>query len=117
MTQIEMIYDNNLIIGFRMEGHAEFNVKGPDIVCASLSAVSQLTINGVIDWIGLDAHELVHEIDEAKGILDFEIPPAFYYTVTVQQLLKSFEMYVEQLAELYKDNVKLERRQKDDNRN
>ena len=114
MTQIEMIYSNNIIIGFRMEGHAGFNTEGPDILCASLSTASQMTMNGVLDWTGLSLDEAIKEEDKAKAILHFEIPYSFTSTVT-QQLFTSFEMFIEQLMEQYKDNVMLERRQKDDN--
>lgn len=115
MTQITMIYDNNLIIGFRMEGHAEFNVKGPDILCASLSTASQMTINGILDWVGLNFEDIVIECNSAKGILHIQLLKGYYEHMTTQQLLKSFEMYIESLEEQYEKFIKLERRQKDDN--
>ena len=114
MTQVEMIYDDNIIIGFRMKGHAGFNPGGPDILCASLSTASQLIINGIIDWTGVDIDEVLHE-EQVEAVVDFEIP-FFLTSPTTQQLFKSFEMFVEQLVEQYKGYVELERRQKDDNR-
>ena len=113
MTHVEMIYDNNIIIGFRMEGHAGFNTKGPDILCASLSTASQMTINGVLDWTGLSFEDIVKESDERKAIL-YVCMPSRYESITVQQILRSFEMFVEQLEEQYDDYVSLERRQKYD---
>ena len=113
MTRVEMIYEGNLPIGFRMEGHAEYNTKGPDILCASLSTASQMTINGVLDWIGIDIDETIKENKPKEAILHFEIP--WYFTsVTSNQLFKSFELYLEQLANQYNGYVILERRQKDD---
>ena len=114
MTQIEIIYDNNIIIGFNMKGHAGYNQGGPDILCASLSTASQMTINGILDWIGVDVEEAVKEANQIDGILHFEISVS-YTSITTNQLFKSFEIYVEQLEEQYKENVKLERRQRDDN--
>lgn len=114
MTQIKMIYDNNIIIGFRMEGHAGFNTVGPDILCASLSTASQMTINGILDWTGLSLEDVIKETDERKAILHICIPSNLHVSNTVQQLFRSFEMYVEQLAEQYNQYVSLERRQKDD---
>ena len=113
MTHVEMIYDNNIIIGFRMEGHAGFNTKGPDILCASLSTASQMTINGVLDWTGLSLEDIVKESDERKAIL-YVCMPSRYESITVQQIFRSFEIFVEQLEEQYDDYVTLERRQKDD---
>lgn len=129
MTQVEMIYDNNIIIGFRMEGHAGFNTKGPDILCASLSTASQMTINGVLDCTGLDTlgddgefiDEFVRKNDPKRAKLWVELEKDFVdelkgtvMLAQIQQLFKSFEMYVEQLSEMYEANIKFERRQKDD---
>ena len=109
MTKIEMLYENNVYVGFRMEGHAGYNKKGPDILCASLSAISQMTVNGIADWIGVDVDELITEQSLSKGILKFEIP-YFLTSITTQQMFKSFEMYIEQLLEDYSNWITLERR-------
>lgn len=112
MTRVEMIYQNNIIIGFSMEGHAGFNTKGPDIVCASLSATSQMTVNGILDWTGLSLTDIMVEYDQQYAILHIELAEEEHNSITVQQLFKSFEMYVEMLVDIYQENVKLERRQK-----
>lgn len=114
MTQIEMIYDNNMIIGFSMKGHAGYNQGGPDILCASLSTASQMTVNAVLDWVGLSFEDIAIECNSAKGILCVQLPKGYYEHMTTQQLLKSFEMYVESLEEQYPNFIKFERRQKDD---
>lgn len=116
MTHIEIIYDNNIIIGFKMKGHAEFNLKGPDIICASLSTASQMTVNGIIDWIGLDYSDVIVEQNQEKGILHVIIPEKLYCSSVVQQLFKSFVLFVEQLREQYEDYVCLERRGVNDNK-
>jgi uncharacterized protein YsxB (DUF464 family) len=115
MTQVKMIYDKNIIMGFRMEGHAGFNTKGPDILCASLSTASQMTVNGILDWIGLSFEEVLIEQNSQKAILHIEIPSNLYGSTTVQQLFKSFEMYVEMLADIYEEFIKIERSYRDDN--
>lgn len=109
MTQVKMIYDNNIVIGFRMEGHAGFNTKGPDILCASLSTASQMTVNGILDWVGLDLEDILIEQNSQQAILHIEVPSKLYTTATVQQLFKSFEMYVEMLEGQYGEHVSLER--------
>lgn len=119
MTHVEMTYNNNIIIGFKMEGHAGFNTEGPDILCASLSTASQMTINGIIDWIGvnfLDFNDIIVEQSETKAILHVIIPKTLCISNVVQQLFKSFELYVEQLSEQYGDYVMIERREVDDNK-
>lgn len=114
MTRVEMIYDNNIIIGFRMEGHAGFNLNGPDILCASLSTASQMTINGILDWTGLSVEDIVLAQNELYAVLFVQIPDEHVSHMTTQQLLKSFEMYVESLEEQYAKFIILERRQKYD---
>lgn len=113
MTHVEMIYKNNIIIGFAMEGHAGFNTKGPDILCASLSAASQMTVNGILDWTGLSLTDIMLAYDQQYGILHIELAEEEHCSVTVQQLFKSFELYVAMLADIYVDNITLERRQKE----
>ncbi len=44
MIKVKVIRKNDIIYGFRVSGHALFDNKGKDIVCA---AVSMLTINTV----------------------------------------------------------------------
>lgn len=109
-----MIYDNNLFMGFRMEGHAGYNTKGPDILCAALSTASQMTLNGILDWTGLSVEDVTNECDEKAGILHITIPSELHISNVVQQLFNSFMMYVENLEEQYTLFIKLERRQKDD---
>jgi len=116
MTNIKFIYDNNLLMGFSMLGHAGFSKGGqPDILCASLSATSQMTVNGVLDWVGLNTADVVLEDDPKVGILVMLLPKGHYEHVVVQQLLKSFELYMIQLEELYPENIKIRREIKNDN--
>lgn len=115
MTHVEIVYDNNIIIGFKMKGHAEFNTKGPDILCASLSTASQMTINGVLDWTGLSVQDTIKEYSVEEAILEFNVD-GFCESSVVQHLFKSFEMYVCALENQYEKFVKVERRQKHDNK-
>lgn len=101
--------------GFDMEGHAGFNTNGPDILCASLSAISQMTVNGVLDWVGLQPEDIVQIQDQTTGRLLVALPDNMNISMTIQQLFKSFFMYVEQLAELYPENVDIEGIEKEEN--
>lgn len=101
-------------MGFKMQGHAGYNTKGPDILCSALSSTSQMTINGILDWTGLSVEDVTVECDAKEGMLHIAIPDGLYGSLVTQQLFKSFEMYVESLEEQYDKFIKLERRQKDD---
>ena len=105
MTKVKMLYDNSIFRGFDMEGHAGFNKGGPDVICASLSAASQMTINGLLDWIGCDYEEILTLSDTVKGLLRIELPNPMYVNVTVQHLFKTFELYIRMLSEQYPEYV------------
>ena len=112
MTKVKMLYNDNLICGFYMEGHAGYNVGGPDVICASLSAASQMTVNGIIDATGFYIDDIVTEFDLEKGIMKVEldlneIERGLALDVVVQQLFKSFELYIRMLSEQYPENVML----------
>ena len=118
MTKIKFIYDKNLVRGFIMRGHAEFSESGPDILCSALSAASQMTVNGIADWTGLEMNEevLVQRPDDGKLVMI--LPEGHYEHVVVQQLLKSFELYMVQLGEMYPYNITTIRKEEiDDNTN
>ena len=115
MTQVKVICKGNKIIGFEMLGHAGYNVGGPDILCASLSAVSQLTINGIINWLHCSSEAIIKVDNPKEGHLKVIVPDDFFETLykreVVQQFLIAFELYIKQLSGVYGDYVKLERRQ------
>ena len=75
-----------------------------------------MTINGILDWIGISFSDVIVEQNESKGLLYVAIPEALHVSRVVQQLLKSFELFVEQLSEQYKEYVSLERRDVNDNK-
>ena len=108
MTNIRFGYDNDFIIGFSMLGHACFSKNcEPDIVCASLSSISQMTVNGIIDFLGEDENVIDVESDERNGNLIFMLKYPAYCNETVQQMFKSLKMYVMQLEEIYPKNIKV----------
>ena len=102
-----MIYDRNIILGFDMFGHAGFNLSGPDIACAALSTASQMTINGLIDQIGVDFDDLVLETCEKAATLVVRVPDDLHYSVITQALLKSFELYIEMISKVYPNHISL----------
>lgn len=116
MTRVKFNYDRNAILGFSMKGHAGFNKKGPDILCASLSATSQMTVNGVLDWLGLDADDVVLESDAVKGVMVVKIPEGLHDNLGAQVILHTFELFIEELSEMYSEYVSIERSYEDDNK-
>lgn len=51
MTTITFRYADGQIVGFEAKGHAGFAESGSDIVCASVSALTQATVLGIKEVI------------------------------------------------------------------
>lgn len=118
MTTIKFLYNKCLIKGFTMRGHAGFSENGPDILCSALSATSQMTVNGIADWTGIEMNEDVLVQRASDGKLVLILPEGYYEHVVVQQLLKSFELYMVELGNMYPNNVTTKRKEENnDNTN
>ncbi len=68
MIRVTIRKKENEIVGFRSEGHAEYDDSGKDIICAAVSTLVINTINS-IDQFTDDEYE-VNE-DENNALIDF----------------------------------------------
>ena len=85
-----------------IKGHAGFDEKGKDIVCASVSSIVITTINGIIeinpeaiDYSDLDNEIIIRKLKEDE---------------TVNKLLNNMILLLESLEKDYKDYIKIIRR-------
>ena len=97
MIKVE-IKDNLITI----KGHAGYDDKGKDIVCASVSSIVITTINGIIeidpdaiDYSDLDNEIIIRKLKEDE---------------TVNKLLNNMILLLESLEKDYKDYIKIIRR-------
>lgn len=68
MIQVDVIRSNDgNMVGFRVSGHAGFDVQGSDIVCASVSVLVINCINSLETFSDTDF--TVAEEDEASGTI------------------------------------------------
>ena len=97
MIKVEL--KDNLIT---IKGHAGYDDKGKDIVCASVSSIVITTINGIIeiDPDAIDYSDLDNEIIIIKLKED----------ETVNKLLNNMILLLENLEKDYKDYIKIIRR-------
>ena len=97
MIKVEL--KDNLIT---IKGHAGYDEKGKDIVCASVSSIVITTINGIIeiDPDAIDYSDLDNEIIIRK-LKEDEI---------VNKLLNNMILLLENLEKDYKDYIKIIRR-------
>ena len=47
MTKITFYKDKGFYTGYTFEGHAMYNIDGPDILCSAVSMAGQMTLNGL----------------------------------------------------------------------
>ena len=97
MIKVEL--KDNLIT---IKGHAGYDDKGKDIVCASVSSIVITTINGIIeinpdaiDYSDLDNEIIIRKLKEDE---------------VVNKLLNNMILLLENLEKDYKDYVKIIRR-------
>ena len=89
MTIVTFKMFRNSIYGIKLEGHACFNLKGPDILCASLSIASQMICNQLC----LEANVLSTDVtyETSDGYLNFELKsPILGKSPRVSPLFDSF---------------------------
>lgn len=86
--------------GYRVDGHAEYAERGTDIVCASVSAITQTIAFTLAD---LNQGEYTQE----DGHLLVNI---WYQSLPSQTLMNALRTGVEAIAEQYPENVSYKRR-------
>lgn len=109
MTGVTIVKASGKIIGFKMEGHACYNPGGPDIICASLSAVSQMTVNGMNK---LTDTQTIRVCRKDEGLLVAMIWRESGDVVT--GLLDAFVEFVQDLSHDYPQYVAVEETERSD---
>ena len=66
MTTITFHMEGSRITGFDVSGHSGYAPEGEDIVCAAVSALTQGTLNGLLNVLKAPVD---YHIDEKDGIL------------------------------------------------
>lgn len=74
--------EQNSVIGFRIQGHANFAEVGKDIVCAGVSAVTVGSVNAVEELTGI-----VMDSRMKNGFLSADLPPASPAEAKAQAML------------------------------
>ncbi len=93
---------NDLITGFDISGHANFDDYGKDIVCAAISVLAQTTISSIIQLTNLKKIE--YKIDSGHTYIN--IKPK-NINENAQLLLNSFELGVMGIKESYNNYINI----------
>jgi uncharacterized protein YsxB (DUF464 family) len=103
-VRIDRKRDTKEIIGFRVDGHADFDTSGKDIVCAGVSAISVGIVNAAEKVIGVI---LPTEMDHGK--LHVVVPNhlSIEQQRSLQLLLESMVVMLQSIEKSYAQHIRL----------
>ena len=106
MTTVTFLTEENRIIGFDAQGHADQADYGEDIVCAAITSAVRLVEATVNDVMGLCASVKVNERD---ALIALRLPGGLAPTAesTCQNLLTGLMVYLSQLHDEYPNNIEV----------
>ncbi|WP_353096626.1 ribosomal-processing cysteine protease Prp [Tissierella praeacuta] len=101
--------ENYYIRKYTIEGHADYDSYGKDIVCAAISVLSQTTLLSLVKVCGVEENSINYFIDEKKGFLDVELPKNIdkIKLDKTQILLESLVVGINSIIESYPEYVAL----------
>ena len=106
MTNIKIFKKNSNIVAFEISGHTMYGSKGKDILCASISSISQSACIGINEVLKLNA---VININDKKGYLKLTLPKLNDFQMEKAQIvLKTMEESLKNLCFSYGDYIKME---------
>lgn len=105
MTEIKFYEENHKILGFSINGHTKFGRFGEDIVCASISATTLMTINALLEVLKIK--ELQYSIKSGCVSVDLRNLGEKNDTY-VQNFLLALKSILKQIAKEYPKKVKFE---------
>lgn len=91
-----------LLVGFKVDGHADFADYGQDIVCAGASALAQGALIGLHDALG-------NEVSFVKrpGYLEVKVNPEKACEIAPQAILRTLELGLLSIARAYRGYVEV----------
>lgn len=101
MINISLTKTNDYVSGFIVEGHSTYAEHGKDIICASVSALSQTILLTLVDIYGDKCKYITR-----SGYLKLELLDE-YSLKEVQLLFRAFVVGIKAIAEEYPKYIKL----------
>lgn len=94
--------ENELILGFDIQGHSGSAEKGQDIICSAVSSPAYMVVNTITEVLLLNP-----DISENDGRLKIKLNS--HEAEKSRDILKGFYIHIKQLSQMYPDNIKVER--------
>ena len=104
MIKVNVIKDNDRLLSISINGHANYEEYGKDIVCASVSSLVISTINNIIN---IDS-DSINVIKKDNNILINDIKDSYISNILLNNMIK----YLEEVAIKYPKNIKIVREEK-----
>lgn len=97
MTKCEFLIRDKIFYGFKVTGHVGFDVKGKDVVCAAISALTQSSVIGLKDVMKLNVDYSIKD-----GFVECKIIES---NECAQNMIKTLHDALLQLSKQYPKNV------------
>ncbi len=114
MTKITILKnDDGSIVEYEIKGHADYGAYGEDILCASISILSQTALISLNEVCGIEENDIAYIIDDKKGYLKVSMP----FKLSKEQrekadiVLRTMEVGLKGLIDIYPDYVTLKYRE------
>ena len=107
MTKIKFFKNNDIFTGFEISGHSGYAEEGKDIVCASISSISQSCALGLKKVLNIN---IEMKINENRGYLKIELPNNLNKDLIdkSQILLNTMYLSIEDLLSGYSKYISME---------
>ncbi len=99
MIRSEFVIRNNKILAFSVQGHSGLAEAPHDILCASVSAMTQLIINTLQEVVGVKADVCIEEEKPLISLQIVSVPQG--EEKTVEAILQGFYLQMQDLEKTY----------------
>ena len=105
MTKVKLLYSEELLVGFKVSGHATSSADDEQgrLVCSAISSAAFMTANTITEIVGASA-----EIKQDDGLLSLKVTSNFEealpilsgFALHIKELSNQFEKYVTIITEV-----------------
>ncbi len=107
MTNVIFYENSGDIKGFSCTGHTDYANSGKDIVCASISSITQSTVMGLVNVLNINCDYKINEKDASLQCWLPEIKNKQKFS-NAQTLLKTALLALKDLEKGFPTNIKVE---------
>ena len=107
MTKVKFYKNDNNIVGFECSGHTGYEEYGKDVLCATISGITQSTVLGLTKVLGID---IEFKRNEKVGLLKVELPKGLSgeKMLQAQVLLNTLFVSIQDLTLGYSSYISME---------